>query len=677
MTSGWMIDFNKVEIGKISYGQESLMTLGNGYLAWRAAPVWSRCSESHWPGLCIAGFFDHKRKKVTGELTLDDHEVCDGLISLPNPQLIRLLVNGKEVDFSDRNVVDRRSYVDFQHGTQFDKYTVRVEEGYISLTTTKYVDPIKYHSFGFEGTFAATFEGDLILESYIDASMNISENDGITSGKVSDHLFLLKMANNLEIALAAKTAVNGQLIEQIELNQDKQLLESVKQHFRVNESIIFDKVINLATSDEVGNPGKFARDSVESLSLVDIKANSKKYWAEVWGEADIEIKSEDPDIQCLTRMNIFHLWQAAQFNEKSHNDISVRFASLTDKSSVFSYYVTNSPNTARDLLVCLIKRNDPRNEITLVYNLWIYQQITGDSSLMNEIGLEFLLETAKFWLNKTHLEGDKHYHLSNSTLNELHPKNSVLWSDNSYTNLMLTWLLNWVFILPNQNELNLLEIAKKVGFDNDLFNKARAVSKSLFLGISAKGEILLNGYNSVDCLTNIYNLGTGQLKKLIEQLGYYLPENWLQINYGYYLSQKIFRSNTLLSILLASINVTLGDSKTALDYFNEVIGLDNNDLLKKTVAGDTYFVIIGQVLEMIQNKFSGVNLCEGEILISPKLPDSWHKLAFVQKFQGVNLAIEISDQLLYLVADQDISLKVYGKEAKLRSGLLSTFALQK
>jgi len=41
----WMIQYDKQEVGKRSYGQESLMSLGNGYLGLRGAPLWATCSE--------------------------------------------------------------------------------------------------------------------------------------------------------------------------------------------------------------------------------------------------------------------------------------------------------------------------------------------------------------------------------------------------------------------------------------------------------------------------------------------------------------------------------------------------------------------------------------------------------------------------------------------------------
>lgn len=53
-----MIKYETLETGKRAYGQESLMTLGNGYLGWRGAPIWAKFSDNHYPGLYVAGDFN-------------------------------------------------------------------------------------------------------------------------------------------------------------------------------------------------------------------------------------------------------------------------------------------------------------------------------------------------------------------------------------------------------------------------------------------------------------------------------------------------------------------------------------------------------------------------------------------------------------------------------------------
>ena len=47
----------------------------------------------------------------------------------------------------------------------------------------------------------------------------------------------------------------------------------------------------------------------------------------------------------------------------------------------------------------------------LLYNLWIYSQLTEDESILTDGGLDLIIETTKFWLNKAELGDDGRYHI--------------------------------------------------------------------------------------------------------------------------------------------------------------------------------------------------------------------------------------------------------------------------
>lgn len=90
----WLITYEEQTEGKRAYGQESLMTLGNGYLGWRGAPVWSTYSENHYPGLYVAGIFN-RTHTIVEERDIENED----MVNLPNPQLIKIYINGLWVEF--------------------------------------------------------------------------------------------------------------------------------------------------------------------------------------------------------------------------------------------------------------------------------------------------------------------------------------------------------------------------------------------------------------------------------------------------------------------------------------------------------------------------------------------------------------------------------------------------
>ncbi|PEG76626.1 trehalose 6-phosphate phosphorylase, partial [Lactobacillus sp. UMNPBX19] len=118
--------------------------------------------------------------------------------------------------------------------------------------------------------------------------------------------------------------------------------------------------------------------------------------------------------------------------------------------------------------------------LAVVYNLWVYVQITGDESILLEGGLDVVVETSRFWLNKVMLGDDGRYHLSGvmgpDEFHEAYPDATTGGiTDNAYTNIMLTWALNWLQALGANEHLPAI--------DTKLLEKAQDVSTHLSLEI--------------------------------------------------------------------------------------------------------------------------------------------------------------------------------------------------
>lgn len=770
--SDWILKYTKPESGTRSIGQESLMTLGNGYIGWRGAPIWSQFSEDHYPGLYVAGVFNRTTTTVAG------HDVVnEDMVNLPNPQLMRFYVDGELVVFNAETVLVRESSVNFKEGTQTDTYTLRLEKGLIIIETTKYVDPIAFHDFGFEVTIRAGFNAALRVESLIDGSVlnqNVERYRAFDSKEfdvtgISDHQLTAKTrTTDIEIAVAAKTFADGQLFAAVDSGHPEVLMNVAEIELRANRPVIIEKVIAIATSYETENPAAFVSREIESLPLETIKKNVADYWQKVWEEADILLESDDEDLQRMIRMNIFHIRQAAQHAANQYLDASVGSRGLTgegyrghifwDEIFVVPYYAANDPKTARDILRYRIKRlsaaqenavidgekgamypwqsgltgdeqaqfihlNTVNNEwepdnsrrqrhvsLAVVYDLWIYVQLTGDVSILNEGGLDLLFETSKFWLNKATLGDDGRYHVAGvmgpDEYHEAYPGASAEdggLRDNAYTNIMLTWALNWLLSLPKVKGVQLTKIAQKTGFNNALADKAKTVSQKLALDVNDEGIIAqFDGYfdlkevdfaayaekygdihridrllkaeglspdeykvaKQADSLMSVYNLGAAHTEQLIKQLGYQLPVNWLRLNRDYYLTRTVHGSTTSRPVF-AGISVTLGETETALPDLITAIGSDYYDIQGGTTAEGVHIGVMGETLEVIQNEFAGVSLRDGKFSLAPHLPKAWQRLKFTQKFRGATIKIEISQQLISVSADSDLTAEIYGKEVPL------------
>lgn len=764
----WSIRYDKLEKGKRSYAQETLMTLGNGYLGWRGAPVWATFSEDHYPGLYVAGVFNKTTTQVAGHAVENED-----MVNLPNPQLFKFYVDDEWVDFTLAQT--RQSQIDFKNGLQIDQYTVALAKGSLTLVTTKFVDPHNFHCLGIIGELVADFSAKLRIESLVDGSLlnqnveryrafdskefNVTE---ISQGRLSART----RTTAIDIAVAVKTRINGLDFTYQPAGNPELLLEVAEIDLHKNHELQFDKKIVVATSYEQENPAQFVEKELAKCSLDTIQENNALYWQNVWADADIILKSPDADLQRMIRMNIFHIRQAAQHGANQFLDASVGSRALTgegyrghifwDELFVLPYYAANEAATARDLLRYRIKRlaaakenakvdnevgamfpwqsgltgdeqaqfvhlNTVNNEwepdhsrrqrhvsLAITYNLWIYLQVTNDVSILSEGGLDLLLETTRFWLNKAKLGSDERYHIAGvmgpDEYHEAYPGKEGGIADNAYTNLMVCWQLNW-----------LLELAQ-AGFavPEDLLTQAKKVRTKLYLEIDEKGVIAqYAGYfdlkevdfmaykakygdihridrlmkaegispdeyqvaKQADLLMIIYNLGVQKTQDLVAQLGYSLPKQWLKANRDYYLARTVHGSTTSRPVF-AGIDVTLGALDEAVEFLTTAIGSDYYDIQGGTTAEGIHLGVMGETLEVIQNEFAGLSLRTGEFVISPKLPEAWTELAFTQIFKGVKVNIRLAAGKLTLKASADLPVTVYGKSVQLSAGKTADFALE-
>ena len=754
--NNWQLVYDNLTDGVRSYGEESLLTLGNGYLGWRGAPVMTSYSDDHYPGLYVAGIFNQTTTPVAGR-----NVVNEDLVNLPNPQLINLFVDDELVSFEP---TARESTLHFDTGLLSEKFTLPTAKGDLILKTQKIVNPYKMHQLALNISILGNFNADVKVQAIIDGTV---ENKNVKRYRdFESHEFdIINMTDSvltaqtkqskIILAVGAKTTSDG--VEFVSTQTNNQIVTQGQFKLTPNSIINIDRIIGVATSYEEDNPVDVVTQQL-TATFADIKADVKKYWQDVWTDNDIVLDSDDMDMQRMIRMNIFHMHQSAQHNANQYLDASVGSRGLTgegyrghifwDEIFVVPYLAANAPAAAKDILKYRLARlhgaqlnaqsegevgamypwqsgmtgdeqaqiihlNTVNNEwdadnsrlqrhvsLAIVYNLWIYVQMTGDESILREGGLDVVVETSKFWLNKTQLEEDNRYHIAGvmgpDEFHEAYPnaENGGI-KDNAYTNLMLTWALNWLQELGANQQLP--------DIDPSLLADAKEVANKLALEINEDGVIAqYAGYfdlksvdfdayrakytdihridrlmkaeglspddyqvaKQADLLMTIYNLGHKHTLQLIEQLGYAVPENWLQVNKDYYLARTVHGSTTSRPVF-AGIDITLDNKQEALEFLTTAIGSDYYDIQGGTTAEGIHIGVMGETLAVVQNEFGGVNLRDGVVLINPSLPASWRHLSFKQRFQGTLIAIDIIPGKVTVSADHEVDVTVYNQSVHL------------
>lgn len=551
----WVLTYDGLADGKRAYGQESLLTLGNGYIGWRGAPIFAKFDDAHYPGLYVAGVFNQTQTKVA-----DRDVVNEDMVNMPNPQLFNFYLAGQQVEFNQETIVKRQVSLDFATGILHETVTLALSVGQLTVDWEKYVDPVNYHRFALSVNVMADFDTELRVESLIDGSIlnqNVERYRAFDSKEydvtaVEGDLLLAKTrSNQLDLVIGAKTyGPTGEFVNQNAAGTEVQMA-IMELPLKANQPSRFTKVMAIATSLELATPKEQVLADLAS-SAEAIRQASVDYWQAVWQDADIVLDSDDPDMQKMIRMNVFHIRQAAQHKANRDLDVSVGSRGLTgegyrghifwDELFVIPYYAANDPQTARDLLQYRVRRlnaakanaqvddeqgamypwqsgqygdeqaqyihlNTVNNEwepdnsrrqrhisLAIAYNMWIYTQLTNDKTFMNDGGLAVLLETSKFWLNKAELGTDGRYHIAGvmgpDEYHEAYPgaKEGGI-TDNAYTNIMVAWSLRWLLELAEDSALNFAKLAAEHDFDQDLLDKAKLVADKLALVIDDNGVV--------------------------------------------------------------------------------------------------------------------------------------------------------------------------------------------
>jgi trehalose 6-phosphate phosphorylase len=774
-TNDWQIVYTNLPKGVESYGQESLLTLSNGYLGWRGAPVMATFTDDNYPGLYVAGVFNQTSTPVAGKDVINED-----MVNLPNPQLIRLAVDGQPIDF---NPSARRAILDMQTGKLTEQLEFKLAQGSFTLESVKVLDPVNYHQFAEQLTITADFDAKLTVSGLIDGTVtnqNVKRYRDFNSQefevlKTQDHYLHAKtLASKIDLIVGANLTHQDSVAATD--YQAQQVTDHIDVNLKANEPQQFERVMAVATSYESKTPVEIVENALSTTTFTKVLNASRLYWKQVWATNDIVLKSSTKDLQMLVRMNIFHLHQAAQHLANKDLDASVGSRALTgegyrghifwDELFVVPYYAANEPETAYDILQYRLKRlkaaeknaaseneagamypwqsgmyGDEQAQIihlnpvdnswisdnsrlqrhvslAVAYDMWIYTHLTNDYRLLNNGGLDVLLQTSKFWLNKV-TEQDGQYHLAGvmgpDEFHEAYPNsNEAGIKDNAYTNIMLAWALNWLLDLEHSQQVDFDKAASSNDFDASLLEKAKQVAHHLAISINDDGIVeQYDGYfqlkeldfaayaekygdihrvdrllkaegkdsndyqanKQADFLMLMYNFDAKLTHDLItKQLGYALPKNWLSINRDYYLARTVHGSTTSRPVF-AGIDVALDETKRAAEFLETAIKSDYDDIQGGTTAEGIHIGVMGETLVVIQNDFAGVNLQGEQVTVDPKLPANWEHLKFSQRFRNVLLNFEFTQQNVMIEADHDTSVLVLGHEVNLQAGISKSISI--
>ncbi len=439
--------------------QESLTSLGNGYMGMRGSFEETYSADSHL-GTYIAGVWFPDKTRV-GWWKNGYPKYFGKAINALNFSKVKIFVDGQEVDLAKNDVAGFSVELDMQHGVlrrSFTVFGVRFNVCKFLSVAQKELAVIRWEAVSVDGK-----THQVRIDSIIDADVKNEDSNyeekfwQVLDKGVSDSLSYI----------AAQTVANPFGVEQFIVNAEQTFAGSFKAlsgsqtDWQVSNSFevevggtpkTFEKRVIVTTSrdyqglEAVKAAGRALSEKVAGVAFETLLDAHKAGWLHRWEIADVVIEGNDEAQQGI-RFNLFQLFSTyygedARLNIGPKGFTGEKYGGATywdtEAYAVPLYLALAEPEVTRNLLQ--YRRNQlPQAqhnareqglagalypmvtftgiechnewEITfeeihrngaIPYAIYNYTNYTGDEGYLAKEGLEVLVEVSRFWADRVH-----------------------------------------------------------------------------------------------------------------------------------------------------------------------------------------------------------------------------------------------------------------------------------
>ena len=478
--------------------QESLTSLGNGYMGMRGSFEETYSADSHL-GTYIAGVWFPDKTRV-GWWKNGYPKYFGKTINALNFSKVKIFVDGQEVDLAQNDVADFSVELDMQHGVlrrSFTVFGVRFDVCKFLSVAQKELALIRWEAVSVDGK-----THQVRIDSIIDADVkNEDSNYEEKFWQVLD-----KGVSDDRSYIATQTVANPFGVEQFIVNAEQTFAGSFKAlggsqtDWQVSNSFeaevgstpeTFEKRVIVTTSrdyqglEAVKAAGRALSEKIAGVAFETLLEAHKAGWLHRWEIADVVIEGSDEAQQGI-RFNLFQLFSTyygedARLNIGPKGFTGEKYGGATywdtEAYAVPLYLALAEPEVTRNLLQ--YRRNQlPQAqhnareqglagalypmvtftgiechnewEITfeeihrngaIPYAIYNYTNYTGDESYLAKEGLEVLVEVSRFWADRVHFSKRNGKYMIHGVTGPNEYENNI--NNNWYTNTLAAWVLDY------------------------------------------------------------------------------------------------------------------------------------------------------------------------------------------------------------------------------------------
>lgn len=688
---------------------ETIFSLANGHFGVRASdPI----AESSTAGTLVNGFFETS-DIVYGEKAYGYAKHNQTIVNLPDLRTIKIYDHDKnEFQYSKLTA----EFLDMDSDLLISQYNLSTETGKtIQVTLKSAMDQKNNQIIGlFYQIKTVDYLGKIKVVKHLDPMTATSETDDPRKSRTVHTLSYDKNAFGPKTDTLKVTTQVSQMSVKMAIVSTKPL----EQEFTLSS----DNELSFSVIAVVGEINQeLSLDNLPDFET--IVRDSELFWSQFWQTSDVEISGDDSLNQAI-HYNLFQLtsstgrdgktnipakglsgtgyeghyfWDTEMYMspffdytnpEIAKNLIKYRHSILpaskarakelgVDQGALFAWRTINGEEASAYYPAGTAQYHIDGD---IAYAIYRYDKVVGDRDLIENYGLEVVLETARFWRNfgsYSDVNGEKKFCFYDVTGPDEY---TAIVNNNYYTNRLAKFNLQYAVDLikefpdkakqlgvTDQECQSLAEASAAVylPFDSDLMINRQDDSSYKkpvwpFEETPKENYPLLLHYHPLTIYRYQVNKQADTL--LADFLFDDITQEQLVREYDYY--EKITTHDSSLSrSIFSALAARIGLKQKAYDYFMATVKTDLIDLQGNSADGLHVANLGGSWLTVV-NGFGGVQVKNNLLTIDNHLPDQWSQLTVRLQFQGRLLELNYlpSATKVTVIKGEPLTIKLNGVE---------------
>ncbi len=489
------------------------------------------------------------------------------------------------------------------------------------------------------------------------------------------------------------------------------------------ETLIIDKLVCVCTGRDFADPRAQVQQELEALATrgwdAELRAHMAGYDA-LWDMADVSIEGDDA-LQHALRFNIFHLMSTPAPNDPRtnigakliHGEEYGGHAFWDTELFVLPFFDYVFPDVARNLVTyryllldkalenatkngyhgakypwesadtgdeecpawtidpdgtcyrCYVADYEHHVTAAVAYGVQHYARITGDDAFMAQMGLEIMLQTARFWASRAvwNQAEDRFEILQVTGPDEWHEPVD----NNAYTNHLAKW--NILYALKSltrcrqDNPAVHQRLWEKLSLSDDeladwqhradkMYIKAHNGLIEQFDGYFDIPDAVITkwDHNGMPLMPEVFRNKRGMQRCILKQadvvmLMFLMPYSYdmqtQRVNFDYYEQRTLHRSSLSPSIH-CMMGLRVGDDKRAYAYLERSAYVDIRNNQGNTREG-IHAASAGGTWQCVTLGYCGMSVNDaGELEFTPHLPKQWRSVHYRIVWRGTPLRITVT-----------------------------------